>query len=89
MKPYSPGPWSVAKGTAHPWRIEAPSNVPELPCCIVDVSYRPNAHLIAAAPELLEALELILGTTCRELFAIESLEKVYAAIAKAKGEAKP
>lgn len=48
----------------------------------------PDANLIAAAPGLLDALELILATTSRELFEVDALQKAKAAIAKAKGEMK-
>ena len=43
-----------------------------------------NAHLIAAAPELLEALEELLGWEC--LAPIEAYENARDAIAKARGQ---
>ena len=77
--------------TSHPWRIEAASNIPDAPCCVVDVSYHPNARLIAAAPDLLAALQEIAETHTVDRCSPQSLERTLcdlraiarAAIAKA------
>ena len=46
-----------------------------------------NARLVAAAPEMLAALEGLVGTTlCPQGVCKEGCEAAYAAIAKAKGE---
>ena len=51
--------------------------------------YNANARLIAAAPDLLEALEgMIEGFTVDDRYASESVIKARAAIAKATGETK-
>lgn len=58
---------------------------------------RANARLIASAPELLAALEIILSSTCGNVgddgyegcirIEAKALERARAAISKAKGEA--
>lgn len=45
-----------------------------------------NAHLIAAAPELLEVAQLILAEDLLDFLPEEYVSKVRAAIAKATGE---
>ncbi|BCD83623.1 hypothetical protein PSm6_00300 [Pseudomonas solani] len=45
-----------------------------------------NAHLICAAPDLLEALEKVLATTSSADMDYFALEMANAAIAKARGE---
>lgn len=47
-----------------------------------------NAHLIAAAPELLEVAQLILAEDLLDFLPEEYASKVRAAIAKATGDAK-
>jgi len=49
----------------------------------------PNFHLMAAAPELLDALTDLVGGCGKEgdLFSSEAMEKARAAIAKAEGGA--
>lgn len=95
-----PGPWMVdgiarVKGTSS---LDYPIT-DQRGLCVAHVIFNEDggdnreechadANLIAAAPELLEALELILATTSRELFEVDALQKAKAAIAKAKGETK-
>jgi hypothetical protein len=87
MNKHTPGPWSVSE-------INAANNVDEFHIFIepnVAIIERkiegqnecdmPDALLIAAAPELLEALQLVLHS--KDAIA---LEKARAAIAKALGE---
>lgn len=112
MPEWTPRPWQIAKNKwnakAHePWTdaikiegdIEANWVVPPLVC----VTYRgdgqdANAHLIAAAPDLFEALEFIFEHIAdkergpRDLYpafgldASRAIEGARAALAKARGE---
>ena len=88
MNKHTPGPWAIY--------VNAPSDVVirkmskdgyEL-CAIARVSSGyANAHLIAAAPELLEALQKIAGNTYDEWTnGAEAARIARAAIAKATGE---
>jgi len=56
---YTKGKWSINKKEAHPWIVECESNIPEIKGEIAIVGYKPNAQLIAAAPELLEACKIL------------------------------
>ena len=94
MSKHTPGPW-VVESLVDGFDIHAPE-----PGCFVATTSDPemiwgavtrkgDAHLIAAAPELLEALEELLA--CTEGQAIYNFmepqkKKARAAIAKAKGE---
>jgi len=83
---YTPGPWTFANG---PHRIEV-HTTPALAYAF-SISDEANARLIAAAPELLEALERIstaYDETLRHPIAAPLLQAIYgarAAIAKARG----
>ena len=57
-------------------------------CDFVDDPKPEDALLIAAAPDLLEALELLLGDSAIEGCDEYRKAKAYAAISKAKGEMK-
>ena len=96
---WTPGPWEfnkgrvVQKGETQFWSAIRVSGVSLATGYVPpdDVAYA-NAHLIAAAPELYEALlvarEYLQGfvsTTMREPD-IDNLETVDAALAKARGE---
>jgi hypothetical protein len=96
MSKHTPGPWFAVGAQVE---IEDDS-VPDICTCDPQVmrqshldwhprTVEANARLIAAAPELLEALEMMLA--CTEGQAIYNFmepqrEKARAAIAKAKGE---
>jgi len=94
MSKHTPGPWEIK---AHPdpcyryisapehialaqvvWRVEEEDRSP---------SCEANAHLIAAAPELLDALCYLLQTSTGETHEqwLEAMDQARAAIAKAKG----
>ena len=51
-------PWRVKDGFSHPWIVEGSTNVPGHFSDLTTISYKPFAELIAAAPELLELIEL-------------------------------
>ena len=94
MSKHTPGPWEIKyhpdpcyryiSGPEHialaqvVWRVEEEDRSPDCEA---------NAHLIAAAPELLEALEMMLEMSEMGGFGKAAAEDVArAAIAKAKGE---
>lgn len=91
---HTPGPWSIAPQIAHEglW-VESAGDEPEeiclcSPATVPSDECRANARLIAAAPELLDALE---GFHPKNTKAPGDLarawEKARAAIAKARGGA--
>lgn len=49
---FSAGPWRVNPDLSHPWVVQCPTNIRGLLGDVCTVSYRPDAFLIAAAPEL-------------------------------------
>lgn len=89
---HTPGPWSIDKEER--WVIHEPEGksgtlvVPEI--YLDDDEAIANARLIAAAPDLLEALEsaqmAIMGYTHQNAVTLAALFKANAAIAKAKGQ---
>lgn len=83
--------WEVIKTDARKTSI---SQDPWFICACMDsadgASAEANAHLIAAAPELYEALELVIGTLSfdrEDDFNKEVLRRINAALSKARGEA--
>jgi hypothetical protein len=83
---HSPGPWFIHP-TEEPTAIMS-GDLYVATCHFVpgwDGGHVPNANLIAAAPELLEALEELFDACPIEQFS--QLDKARAAIAKAKGKA--
>lgn len=93
MSKHTPGPWAATYkhlGDA-PFVVESGQPGEPNGGCYMAECYGPdaeaNARLIAAAPELLEALELLLfapPSGCVDHHAIDA--KARAAIAKARGE---
>lgn len=88
---HTPAPWRASKGR-YGYQIhsgEKPSSlnhwIANLKCESCPASEEANAQLIAAAPELLEALETIICSDNARLCQSE-WEAGRAAIAKAKGE---
>ena len=99
---HTPGPWHIAKSADGTPAVCVPVHSREGTAFVVAQLNRPrlmgsvtgsadaNARLIAAAPELLEALECIVGERMNvtdAMTANEMFEKARAAIARAKGEA--
>lgn len=106
---HTPGPWSIgAEGTGnmdHPCTIPVQSldsrYVAEVWADVADKPAKANAALIAAAPELLEALKAArtnvayahqpencgdhCRNNCRDCVLRNTLEEIDAAIAKAEG----
>ena len=94
---HTPGPWYVGSGTYEGRNIYSVASVTD----DEGFTYQPivasaeddgikcwdaNARLIAAAPELLEALEELIAATQHLDPCQATAEKARAAIAKAKGE---
>jgi len=106
MKTHSPAPWIVRKmelyeeGSSKQNGIEVTDAEGNAVCCnqtYYPTSLKPeNAHIIAAAPELLEAVEAFINYDANALYTddhvklmldyAEMLSKAKAAIKKAKGE---
>ena len=82
---------SESKHTPGPWIVDAaPSRLPQVisqsapHLAVADRIFNHNEHLIAAAPDLLAALEEIVARN--EIQHWFNLDQARAAIAKAKGE---
>ena len=91
MSKHTPGPWIFEERVAG-FDILAPESVYYVAeylgvdCGVIDNIA--DAYLIAAAPELLEALELVVSfvDAGEGTWTVEEQQKARAAIAKAKGE---
>ena len=77
---HTPRPWYVYEREGYSWAVIGP------PQTMPDSSFKhkANAYLIAAAPDMLAALEAVCETGAA--MDINVVERVWAAIAKAKGE---
>lgn len=96
---HTPGPWTLqgieadqSESLSAVYRVRGPSEFPD----IAEVYFRDtdeetdaNARLIAAAPELLDALSDLVGGCGKEgdLFCSVAMEKARAVIGKATGQA--
>ena len=104
---HTPGPWVLSSGTVYCTQLrggpgyehyETKHQVCKPPECIktkkataAALNWEANASLIAAAPELLAALDALLGKAYKQNFNDsypEILELAESAIAKARGESK-
>jgi len=95
MNKFTPGPWEVVDHECYPGIIVVKG--PASPITIVTsatdidpaghVRRVSDARLIAAAPDLLEALEAIIASECRQPDVGCAWTKARAAIARARGEA--
>ena len=84
MSEYTPAPWY---NHANHMILDGNNNPYNYDMRICDNVRSQDAQLIAAAPELLEALELIIfDIECLEPIKKGHIEDAYAAIAKAKGQ---
>lgn len=85
MSGFTPGPWHV--DIEETWPSDAPCFITAYsggPLCIVD--NREDARLIAAAPDLLKALEIVEPIIDDITESVEPGRMIRAAIAKARGE---
>lgn len=84
MNKHTPGPWLPHMA------FSDPDGVPEFCVDVMKAATREDYKLIAAAPDLLEALEELLKLHDNEVFVKEpweeSMEQARAALAKARGE---
>ena len=95
---FTPGPWvvlgrrcSTAVGGAHYYsqHIYSETDVKTLPAKAYGLTEREtiaNAHLIASAPEMLQALIMVEDLFGLDAYETETMAAVRAAIANAKGE---
>ena len=88
MNKHTPGPWNRIKGDRNVY--SASGTVCKTPAIIgggsAAANWEANARLIAAAPDLLEALECLLASVDHELYGI-AISRARKAIARARGEA--
>ena len=81
---HTPGPWHDCGGAICKVYVNKPED-----CEMVPITYGPyeqaDARLIAAAPDLLEALEMVMEKYSKNLDGF-AFEQVFQAIKKAKGE---
>lgn len=91
MSKHTPGPWHTQH--VHPYtHIKSDKNpmIAVVRSVLTDSrqEFEANAHLIAAAPEMLEALEMMLGilTVAGIAADTEAVQHLRSVIAKAKGE---
>jgi len=89
-KAYSPGPWKTTHSEVNGYRV-SDSTGWGVAVVLKDVNDEANARLIAAAPQMLEALETADALIHRLLmgadYAQKEVEEIRAAIRAAKGEA--
>lgn len=88
MSKHTPGPWvaSLTLGYGEAGEHGIPIAREKDDLLVAHVYGAANARLIAAAPDLLEALELVVDIT--ERAGLGAVLNARAAIAKAKGESK-
>lgn len=95
MPKYTAGPWEASEGyPSDIWHVDMPSRKYSVVVSRAEEDWdmavkevQANAHLIAAAPELLDALETLLLSTERDdiNFRVRAMEAAREAIAKAEG----
>lgn len=77
--PWTAGPWRIADGGGS-WDVETDDEY-----VVMDIDYKSDALLIAAAPELYHALAALLPIAERNERGVET-ERARAALRKALGE---
>lgn len=96
MSNHTPGPWKIGKelsAACGEWLISMDCGDRAQGMCIAETrsgtgAEIANARLIAAAPEMLNALEVLVEKINNDEWFAEWSEIALAAIAKAKGETK-
>jgi len=92
MSKHAPGPWKITHSEVNGYRV-SDSTGWGVAVVLKDVNDEANAHLIAAAPQMLEALERLRGWVVAEAEQFgavlpddDIMEQATAAIRAAKGE---
>ena len=90
MSKHNSGPWKITHTALNSYRV-SDSTGWGVAIVLKDVNDKANAHLIAAAPQMLEALEAAYEHICPDGDPLDAREfevcgKIEAAIAAAKGE---
>ena len=92
MSKHTPGPWEIEGTPRSGWDIfslgEERRYITSDPMRERAINYERDARLMAAAPDLLEALEKVVSfvDAGQGTWTVEEQQKARAAIAKAKGE---
>ena len=89
MSKHNSGPWKITHTALNGYRV-SDSTGWGVAIVLKDVNDEANAHLIAAAPQMLEALEAAISAledaSCLGFNLTEQIKKVDAAIRAANGE---
>jgi hypothetical protein len=91
---HTPAPWTIRDSdkvnptASDRWVIECQTQFPDIKNTVAFCGFNPNANLIAAAPELLEALEAFVNYGKKVAWNEDNklMVNAVAAISKAKGE---
>ena len=86
MSKHTPGPWKVQRSVDVVDSTREHVVVHWMPWEELDTTRQANARLIAAAPDMLEALEGVVTALTRDDYRV-SCGRAETAIAKARGEA--
>ena len=92
MSEHTPGPWHAPLSDGHARSIvwaKEPHGGPVATICVTDPddTQTANAHLIAAAPDLLEALRAVIEYMPLKPHVNSAYNRAQVAIAKAEGDA--
>lgn len=86
---WTPGPWAVVNTNWEPWPDAVEVNADNEVICFTGghdaERQKANARLIAAAPDLAEALEAAANSAGFQYMISETRAKIDAALSKAKG----
>lgn len=88
---HTPGPWIFTGNAGQVFAFNS-RKVADCGNCGMSKENASNAHLIASAPDLLHALDLLLNKLnahgIKNKHLVDAIEKAESAISKAKGESK-
>ena len=91
MSKFTPGPWEVARDEHGDLFVKAPASTLPVHCVcnmglVSDAAVEPDAHLIAAAPELYEIASEACAWLEENIVGGELRERLRRVLAKARGE---